>query len=255
MGSWWGTDTPVLPSAALVTAASPPSTTRPTRRPSTTTTTTRTMTQSQVSTVHREPGPSPNVFPSRRAWGGGRGDHLLLPQALRRSADDRVQLLSDLGPPHLCQGQEDRHTRHLVLQVLLHQDQQGRGTISAAEDAAEEQTTGLSCCADQEQAEAVRFTIPDLSWSLSLPLAGTRLSAVVSASHLVKPVLKISVNFLQDFHVRLVRGHSKQEIFHLYRHNIRKRLAYINKTFKLWLLNKLYKILIKRIFHLYRNRG
>ena len=50
-------------------------------------------------------------------WGGG-GDHLLLPKALRWPPDDRVQLVPDLGPPDLCQGQALRHPRHLVLLSL-----------------------------------------------------------------------------------------------------------------------------------------
>ena len=61
---------------------------------------------------------------------------MLLSEALRRAAHDRVQLLSDLGPPDLCQGEEDPDPGDLVLQVLqvlLSQEFKGRSEISGEE--------------------------------------------------------------------------------------------------------------------------
>ena len=52
---------------------------------------------------------------------GRRGGDVLLQEALRGEADDRVLFVQHLGAPHLCQGEEDRHPRHLVLRPL--QDQ------------------------------------------------------------------------------------------------------------------------------------
>ena len=46
---------------------------------------------------------------------------MLLQEALRGEADDRMLFVQHLGAPHLCQGEEDRHPRHLVLRPL--QDQ------------------------------------------------------------------------------------------------------------------------------------
>ena len=61
---------------------------------------------------------------------------MLLSEALRRPADDRVQLLSDLGPPDLRQGEEDPDPGDVVLpvlQVLLSQEFKGRSEISGQE--------------------------------------------------------------------------------------------------------------------------
>ena len=56
----------------------------------------------------------------RWSWGRGwlRRDHVLLQEALRREAHDRVHRLSDLGPPHMCPCQENSDTWHLVLCTL-----------------------------------------------------------------------------------------------------------------------------------------
>ena len=43
---------------------------------------------------------------------------MLLPEAVRRPPDDRVQQLPDLGPPRLRQGQENQHPRRVVLLPL-----------------------------------------------------------------------------------------------------------------------------------------
>ena len=57
---------------------------------------------------------------------------MLLSEAIRREANDRVQLLSDLGPPHLRQGQAHRHPRHLVLRTLQDQKYKRRSESTGA---------------------------------------------------------------------------------------------------------------------------
>ena len=52
---------------------------------------------------------------------------MLLQEALRGEADDRVLFVQHLGAPHLCQGEEDRHPRHLVLRPLQDQKYKRRG--------------------------------------------------------------------------------------------------------------------------------
>jgi len=52
---------------------------------------------------------------------------VLLQEALRGEADDRVLFVQHLGAPHLCQGEEDRHPRHLVLRPLQDQKYKRRG--------------------------------------------------------------------------------------------------------------------------------
>ena len=61
---------------------------------------------------------------------------MLLSEAIRREAHDRVQLLSDLGPSHLRQSEAEQHPGDLVLQVLqghLSQEFKGRSQISGQE--------------------------------------------------------------------------------------------------------------------------
>ena len=57
---------------------------------------------------------------------------MLLQEALRGEADDRVLFVQHLGAPHLCQGEEDRHPRHLVLRPLQDQKYKRRSESTGA---------------------------------------------------------------------------------------------------------------------------
>ena len=66
---------------------------------------------------------------------------MLLQEALRGEADDRMLFVQHLGAPHLCQGEEDRHPRHLVLRPLQDEKYKRRSKSSGASKGAEKSAT------------------------------------------------------------------------------------------------------------------